>query len=96
MWFALILFSFINIENIFTMQTVGRILVEINQYFQTVILIIKFPKVVKNQPARDRSPILGLGRFSGVGNGNLLQYILAQKPHGQRGQSMRSQRDGHD
>ena len=47
--------------------------------------------VVKNPPAnkgstRDMGSILGLGRFPGIGNGNLLQYSFqySGKFHGQR------------
>ena len=47
--------------------------------------------VVKNLPANvgdtgDAGSILGLGRFPGIGNGNLLQYSFqySGKFHGQR------------
>ena len=39
--------------------------------------------VVKNPPANAGS-IPGLGRSPGAGNGNLLQYFLPGKSHGQR------------
>ena len=43
--------------------------------------------MVKNLPAnggdtRDTGSIAGLGRSSGVGNGNLLQYSCLEKPDG--------------
>ena len=45
--------------------------------------------VVKILPANagdagDMDSILGLGRFPGGGNGNLLQYSCLENPHGQR------------
>ena len=45
--------------------------------------------VVKNLPAnaedvRDVGSIPGLGRFSGGGHGNPLQYSCLENPHGQR------------
>ena len=45
--------------------------------------------MVKNPPAnardiRDMGSIPRLGRFPGVGNGNLLQYPCLENPHGQR------------
>ena len=45
--------------------------------------------VVKNLPAnagdsRDLGSVSGLGRSSGVGNGNSLQYSCLEKSHGQR------------
>ena len=44
---------------------------------------------VKNPPAntadaRDVGSVPGLGRFSGEGNGNPLQYSCLEKSHGQR------------
>ena len=40
-------------------------------------------QLVKNLPAnaRDVSSIPGLGRFTGGGNGNLLQYSYLENPH---------------
>ena len=60
--------------------------------------------VVKNLPAnvgdaRDTSLILGLRRFSGEGNGNMLQYLAWEIPWTEesgRLQSMGSQRVWHD
>ena len=45
--------------------------------------------VVKNLPAdagdpRDKGSVLGLGRSSGVGNGNLLQYSCLENSMGRR------------
>ena len=54
----------------------------------TQVSIEGFPggAVVKNPPANaeDRSSIPGLGRSSGRGNGNPLQYSCLENPHGQR------------
>ena len=56
---------------------------------------------VKNPPAntgdsRDVNSILGLGRSSGGGHGNLLQYSCLQESHGQKIQSIVFQIAGHD
>ena len=69
-------------------------------------LCLSFPgvSVVKNMLAntgdtRDASSIPGLGRFPGVGNGNLFQYSCLENPK-DRGawwvQSMGSQRVRHN
>ena len=44
---------------------------------------VKHPPVNEGD-ARDVGLILGLGRSSGVGNGNPLQYSCLEDPHGQR------------
>ena len=60
--------------------------------------------MVKNSPAnaadgRDVSSVPELGRSSGEGNGNPLQYSCLENPMDRgawRAQSMESQRVGHD
>ena len=57
-------------------------------FWASLTITLGFPggSVVKNPPANaeDRGSIPGLGRSSGEGNGNLLQYSCLGTSHGQR------------
>ena len=67
-------------------QGLGNMQVCANMHVYTHAWASQVALVVKNPPANgeDVGSIPGLGRSSGVGNGNPLQYSCLEKFHGQR------------